>query len=1004
MSGVERHPQTPGAGPGVAPSWPGPVRGREAEWGLVADLLERTVCGSSGVLLVEGEPGIGKSMLLAAAADAAADRGFSVAAGAADELSRFTPLAPLLTALAEPKDAGIDAGCSPGGASIPNIWARLEELASAGPVLASFDDVHLADPGTLGALRRLPRLLAPYRLSWILAGRTQGWQDALLFDLLEGEGAVRLCLEPLAGEGQAALMADILGAVPDTALCELAASASGNPSMLTQLLRGLIDEDAVAVSGDRAALVSPRVPRRIRSMVQERLSRLSPRTRQLLGTGSVLGRSFRLEDAAAMLSVSPGALLGSVDEALAAGVVVATRAAIAFEQDLVWQAVTEAMAPPVREALHRQAGEMLLARRGSAVPAAHHLLVGARHGDPVVLAGLDRAVADTLPSAPHAAAELAVRALELTSRPDAGHAARTVTAVKALVAAARWDEAGALARSALAVPMPARETTQLRCEMSAIQAISGRPADALAGAEAILADPHLPREIRDDAELVLLQALTGLHDNHKAAEVASAILSRPDSNANGRETTVVAALLVLALVMWDAGRAGRALDLASQAVRAETTAPPHARRFRPDLFLASRLVDLRQHTGAEAILNQVDRAAGPGTGTGPAASPDLLRARMALAAGQLDLAAAEAAAVLGDRAISASRPNGSAALLILGTVALRRGDLNAARGHLDGLPAPVPGPFEAAYEANWRALVAAQIVEASSGPRAAADGLASLYAGLDQHRYLLMSHPASAAWLVRVALAAGDTGRAEAAAAVMAQIHYDNTGIPVYRACAEHAHGVLAHDRQSLEQAVALHDDPWARASAAEDLASLLALTSPREAIRCLDAALDWTTGIGAERDAARIRRRLRRLGVRRRHWRSAHRPATGWDSLTDTERSTSELVAQGLTNQQVADQLFISVHTVAFHLRQVFRKLGIGSRVELARIALERSAGREPDTPGSSLISPVPAPARPRAHPCPQDTRPGPKAIHRKLYGAGRHRGGRRRVWTRGRRSRRGS
>jgi DNA-binding CsgD family transcriptional regulator len=244
-----------------------------------------------------------------------------------------------------------------------------------------------------------------------------------------------------------------------------------------------------------------------------------------------------------------------------------------------------------------------------------------------------------------------------------------------------------------------------------------------------------------------------------------------------------------------------------------------------------------------------------------------------------------------------------------GIVALRRGDLNAARGYLDGLPAP--GPFEAAYEADWRALVAAQLIEASSGPRAAADGLASLYAGLDQHRYLLMSDPASAVWLVRVALAAGDTGRAEAAAAVMAQIHYDNPGIPVYR-------------------------------------------------------------------------------------------PATGWDSLTDTERSTSELVAQGLTNQQVADQLFISVHTVAFHLRQVFRKLGIGSRVELARIALERSAGREPDTPGSSLIPGARAgPAQ--GHPCLQDTRPGRKASHRDLDGVGSHRGGRR-VWSRGRRSRRGS
>ena len=63
----------------------------------------------------------------------------------------------------------------------------------------------------------------------------------------------------------------------------------------------------------------------------------------------------------------------------------------------------------------------------------------------------------------------------------------------------------------------------------------------------------------------------------------------------------------------------------------------------------------------------------------------------------------------------------------------------------------------------------------------------------------------------------------------------------------------------------------------------------------------------------------------------------TGWESLTETERATSELVAQGLNNQQVADQMYISVHTIAFHLRQIFRKLNISSRVELTRIILEQ-------------------------------------------------------------------
>jgi DNA-binding CsgD family transcriptional regulator len=107
-----------------------------------------------------------------------------------------------------------------------------------------------------------------------------------------------------------------------------------------------------------------------------------------------------------------------------------------------------------------------------------------------------------------------------------------------------------------------------------------------------------------------------------------------------------------------------------------------------------------------------------------------------------------------------------------------------------------------------------------------------------------------------------------------------------------------------------------------------------------LDEALHGYQRIGALRDAARIHTRLRALGIRRPHWSRAERPLSGWASLTDTERSVAELAAQGLTNPQVADQMFISPHTVKFHLRQVFRKLAIGSRVELARLAVEHTGG----------------------------------------------------------------
>jgi DNA-binding CsgD family transcriptional regulator len=209
---------------------------------------------------------------------------------------------------------------------------------------------------------------------------------------------------------------------------------------------------------------------------------------------------------------------------------------------------------------------------------------------------------------------------------------------------------------------------------------------------------------------------------------------------------------------------------------------------------------------------------------------------------------------------------------------------------------------------------------------------------LPRHRGVLVGDPTIAAWLVRVALAADDPGRADAVVEAAESIARANPDFPAVEAAAAHARGLLDGEPDALERAVKEHVDPWARASATEDLGKMLAAGGDRcQAVLSLERAIADYEDSDAQRDAARVRRRLRRLGVRHRHWASAERPVTGWASLTETERSVSELVAQGLTNQQTADQMFLSVHTVAFHLRQVFRKLGISSRVDLTRIALRQ-------------------------------------------------------------------
>ena len=215
---------------------------------------------------------------------------------------------------------------------------------------------------------------------------------------------------------------------------------------------------------------------------------------------------------------------------------------------------------------------------------------------------------------------------------------------------------------------------------------------------------------------------------------------------------------------------------------------------------------------------------------------------------------------------------------------------------------------------------------------------------------LLPLDPADDPQLVRIALASGDRELAESATAGAEQRAQANPGIPVMQASAAHARGLLTGDPALLTEAVSILQAGQRRlalASALEDLAmAQIRADCSHQAIAALDRALAIYAACGARWDLGRVRRRLRQLGIQRR-LPAERRPAHGWAALTDSELAVVRLVADGLTNREVAERLYVSPHTVSGHLRHAFDKLGINSRVALTRIAAQHpEAGQQISRP----------------------------------------------------------
>jgi DNA-binding CsgD family transcriptional regulator len=452
---------------------------------------------------------------------------------------------------------------------------------------------------------------------------------------------------------------------------------------------------------------------------------------------------------------------------------------------------------------------------------------------------------------------------------------------------------------------------------SALRSLQGIPAHRC---DAQCGDPCL--------EVLWLNALSHT-DEIAAATVADRVLAAKEAHNN---QVRAAALAIRAKAQWREGRLDEAFGWLDQAVALRgplTSIWQHD----PLWTRAWMLTKVRRLDEAMSTVDSMRRAIDLERIGVLAAVPLALRAWVHLAQGELAKAEADAAAGI-TASVDAQMPLCQPQLRAVRVViALRRGDLATAAERLVLLEDVIPGQATHPWWA-MRCLVTAQVTAARRGPRAALEVLREIYRDPGKRRQLVLEDPSATAWCVRTALAAGNREIAELIAATTEEISTTSLSQPAVTAAATHGRALLTRHTKALADRAEDYGDPWATISANEDLGVLLYETDRERAIAVLNTAMAAYDQLGAVWDSARVRKRLRQLGVRRRHWDHVARPQTGWGSLTKAEDKVARLVARGLTNQQVANELFLSPHTVDFHLRQIYRKLAIQSRVDLARIA----------------------------------------------------------------------
>jgi DNA-binding CsgD family transcriptional regulator len=946
-----------------------PFVGRESEVQLLEGLITQAREGTGGAVWLEGAPGIGKSALIAATLDGTDHDGCRVYAGAASEQSPLFPLQVVLDVLgggvsfartqeSEPEPIrGIRAeivdllygtradAYTPVAASTlvaERLVDLVHRLCAVAPLILVVDDAQWADQASIEILLRLAGLLRQLPLLLVIAVRPVPARTEVtaLRRALADAGGLTIELGPVSDAVTAEITWRLIGGRPGPALARQLTAAGGNPLYLRELIDALVresrlrlDDLTVDLRGDPADL-----PASLPAAIGLRLGFLPEPVMSALRVAAVLGRSCSVADLSTVSGQRASELAGVVAEAVQAGVLIEAAQGVAFRHDLIHHTLYHGMPASLRAVLHRQAAEHLARAGARPEQVAVQLLAAEGEADPWMIDW----VAGTAPMlsqrAPQVSAELLARARDGLTPQDARRALLDAELATAQLMLGDNEAVVRLARPVLKLTRDPALAGRVAWTLAYALPRLGRLTEAIEVTDEALARPDLPAAwaARLRARRSMSLFAVGRYDEaHAAAERAAA-----DGELAGDDLSVGYALYTIAEVEIYQRRNVIAAKSAIERALAMFAGDPGATDLVLLLManLAGGLSGLGLPDAADGVFAQIAALADRGTEPRQA-HVRVLSAVYAVYRGRWDEALAEAETA-GRLPLDASYRRYLPG--VVAQVAVHRDDRAAADASLSGAEDVRLVDTEVRILIEFLLVAWALTAERNARPAEALARLVGVFDpdGTGEFPQLGVI---SSQWLpdvVRLALAVGEPGIAASAARACAR-EAAAQDRPTPKVAAQHCQGLLDGDPSAVQAAAELFQKlgyPLLSAQALENAAVLHAERGDAAAARAAYLAAIASYGeLGAAWDIIRADTRLRKHSIRRGTPGVRRAADAGWDGLTPTEQKISRLIAEGLSNPDIASQLFVSRNTIQTHVSHILGKLSARSRAEIARAVPQR-------------------------------------------------------------------